>query len=903
MSYDKQRDLIRSLSNCDECPLSKGAYFLPVPMEGSPDAEIVFVGDAPGKEDVPAKRPFIGMDGQILRALTRTNRKVAYMMVVACRPPNDRDPTANEIACCAGYREHCLSQHPNANFVALGRIALAELGVQEKLSNVDGSWVEAPDGRKVLASYHPAFALRQPTAARSFAFTMQRALDREPRLLAPAKAEYKVGIPDRLALGYVSLDLETTGLSFLKDRIRCVVICDSSEYSWIVPESLVYTPRFRSWLLDLFNSPKHTIVGANFKFDMRFILHHLKIDHPQEWLDTQLTHYTINEEGLAGAQAWGDKDEKSKGHGLKILLRRWLGWADYKKKWDWATVTPESLYPYAAIDGVGTRTLIQRMLKDLDERGHRLLRDLLIPASEELAHLEIKGMPFDVARAEREHAKFEAERVALIAEMKAILVAQGAIDALQEIDFTEEAKRETYVNAKGKRVKKKAFKPGGAHQICSILYNLFGLPPQYSAKTGNLTSDKTAVKYLYEYHAKTPEIARFLELLFEFRKNQKMDSTNIVGKLKRVIDGRLYTELSLTSTLTGRLSGPEQQIPRTSSRNPLTRKTVNVGKVIKDLFIATPCADEAGEWVLLQADWSQVELRVMARLAMALGMIAAFARDEDIHTASVVEMLSQAGQDYYALSKAEQKELRSAIGKRINFGVGYGMTAHTVANDIWSEMTVEERLALPKNAQGVSEAAWNGLPEEKRLELGFKFVLRRATEMFDLWFKARPEVKAYQERVVAEAFKTGKMSTPFGRQRKLTFIPKDERARGELRNHCLNWAIQGAASDTNLLSFVRISKTLRREGWRSYPILLVHDSILFVAHRSEVERLIPLCNDTMLGVADEIWGREVKFKVDFEVGERWGSLVKTKFIHNQLHEGHEVKIGKEEKTVWTKFVS
>src|SRR5690606_26025018 len=214
-------------ADCASCTLARDSWNGPVPMDGDKEPDIIFVGEAPGIEEVRAKKPFAGVSGKLLRGLVSYfNRvhedrygkrlRVAYTNVVACRPPGNRDPSTAEIEACSGRLRHELSQYPNARIVGLGRFAIKALGVRRELKEVDGCWIETHRG-PVLASYHPAYILRQPGQFSAFKHGIGQAFEPEIRLLHMPKANYTIieCEADLKALKFeddlVAVDIETTG--------------------------------------------------------------------------------------------------------------------------------------------------------------------------------------------------------------------------------------------------------------------------------------------------------------------------------------------------------------------------------------------------------------------------------------------------------------------------------------------------------------------------------------------------------------------------------------------------------------------------------------------------------------------------------------------------------------------
>lgn len=828
-------------ANCSRCPLSRIQGNGPVPMSGATRADLIFIGEAPGfEETVPERgekygKPFVGPSGRLLKSLIEKHNtqglSVAFTNVVACRPPENRDPSDLEINCCSGRLKAELDSQPEARRVILGTVAnRAFFGNQYPVSKFDGSWI---DDRNFI-SYHPSFILRQPTAARSFDFSIKMALNTPQPLFSPRVDYDIVDIPPVDLHGMIAVDIETTGKRFRRHQITCISIANSEDRAFIVPQATVYSQKFISWLRDLFSNPNVVIVGHNFKFDAGFLIHHLGVDFPVRLLDTMLLHYALNEEGLSKGKGGDLKDNKSVGHGLKLLLRRFFGVRDYKFSGDWKNANPSELYPYAAIDSTYTLKLARRLLElaKAEPRSLKLYTNLLRPAAQELCYMELNGAGFDTAYSQELGVKFKTQQNTAIKEMQLILTEKG------------------YVGAN-------TFRPSAVGELRRVLYELFSLPIRRTDK-GQLSTDTNSLAAFAELvHNEDDLIYNFIMYMFEYKKLQKMYTTYVggdvlnkkgvvvkrVGLLADVVDGILYPTFNLQAVITGRLSADRvHQIPRKSSIHPVTKKKVDIGKDIKNQFIPL-----RPDHVLLNIDWSQMELRILAWASLDQGMIDAFNNDLDLHTETAIAIF---GQEFLGADESTKTELRTKA-KNFNFGVAYGMTENTVANDWWKAMTPEQRARTT-----------------------FTKVQADAKEFFRKWFAARPGVAKWQRWFVGQTFKTKYIETQFGRKREIVFIPEDQRSQAELRNHVMNFPIQGMASDCTLHSLIRVSQKLRELNWPVFPMMTVHDSIVFSCHQDYLLRAIQLCRQIMLDTAIEFFGTIVKFQVDFEVGHRWGSLKK-----------------------------
>jgi DNA polymerase-1 len=271
---------------------------------------------------------------------------------------------------------------------------------------------------------------------------------------------------------------------------------------------------------------------------------------------------------------------------------------------------------------------------------------------------------------------------------------------------------------------------------------------------------------------------------------------------------RLHTSLNQTVAATGRLSSSDPNLQNIPIRT-------EVGREIRKTFIAEPGAS------LLSADYSQVELRVLAHMSNDPGLIETFKRDEDVHTRTASEI--------FGLAPDEITSEMRRKAKAVNFGIIYGISAFGLARDL-----------------GVSNS------EAKRY--------------IDTYFSQYPGVREFLDKTIQDAKKTGFVSTMFHRRR---FIPELASSVASVRSFgermAVNTPIQGTAADLIKLAMINIHARLAREGLRSKMILQVHDELVFELPDQELESMKALVREEMEGVLT----LSVPIKVDVGVGKNW----------------------------------
>jgi DNA polymerase-1 len=324
-------------------------------------------------------------------------------------------------------------------------------------------------------------------------------------------------------------------------------------------------------------------------------------------------------------------------------------------------------------------------------------------------------------------------------------------------------------------------------QLGEVLFDKLGLPPQRRTKTGYST-DAGVLAALAPLHPIAEKIVAYRELT-------KLTSTYI-DALPRLVgeDGRLHTTFNQTVAATGRLSSSNPNLQNIPVRTELGRR-------IRAAFVPARSGD-----LMVGADYSQIELRILAHLSGDRGLIEAFTSGADFHAATAARVFGVA-------PEAVDAEMRRKA-KAVNFGIVYGISAH-------------------------------GLAES----LGVDYAEAQAT--IDRYFGAYPRVRAYLDETIAEAHRTGYAETLYGRRRP---IPELKSSNWNLKSFgertAMNHPMQGTAADIMKLAMIEVDRRLRAEGWAARMVLQVHDELVFEAPPGELERLSVLAREAMSGVAE-----------------------------------------------------
>ncbi|MDY3988879.1 MAG: DNA polymerase I [Massilioclostridium sp.] len=398
-----------------------------------------------------------------------------------------------------------------------------------------------------------------------------------------------------------------------------------------------------------------------------------------------------------------------------------------------------------------------------------LLHDIELPLSEVLANMENEGFQVDVAgvRTFGEMLQVEIERIT----------------------------QEIYGYAG------EEFNINSTRELGAILFDKLGLPTGKKTKTGYSTN----VDVLEKLIPKHP----IAGLVLEYRKLTKLSSTYVTGLLKVTgPDQRVHSVFRQTETRTGRISSTEPNMQNIPIRTEL-------GSQMRKFFVAKPGC------VLLDADYSQIELRILAHISNDSRMITAFREGADIHTAT-------ASQVFGVPAEVLPAELRRRA-KAINFGIVYGIGAYSLSQDI--NVSVAE-----------------------------------AKEYIENYLHTYSGVRQYMNDIVESSAKSGYVKTMFGRVRHLPEITSSNhntKAFGE--RVALNTPIQGTAADIIKIAMVKVYRRLKEEGLSAQLILQVHDELLIEVSKADAPRAKVILKEEMEHAAD----LSVPLSVDVSEGENW----------------------------------
>ncbi len=346
------------------------------------------------------------------------------------------------------------------------------------------------------------------------------------------------------------------------------------------------------------------------------------------------------------------------------------------------------------------------------------------------------------------------------------------------------------------------FNLGSPKQLGEVLFDRLGLPSRKKTKTGRST-DSAVLENLAPMHP-LPGI------VLDWRRVQKLRST-YAETLPRLVNektGRIHTSFLQAVAATGRLASAEPNLQNIPIRS-------TDGRRIRAAFVAPEGR------VLLSADYSQIELRILAHLSEDPGLLKAFREDADVHARTAAEV--------YGIAEADVTREQRSHAKAINFGIVYGMGATRLAGD-----------------------------------LGIKRVEAKA--IIERYFARYSGIKGYLDGVVEEAREKGEVRTLLGRRRLLPDIKSGEpRLRSMAERTAINTPVQGSAADVIKLAMLRAHEALESSTLRTRMVLQVHDELLFEVPREELEAVEKLVRESMEGA----YSLRVPLRIDIHFGRDW----------------------------------
>jgi DNA polymerase-1 len=569
----------------------------------------------------------------------------------------------------------------------------------------------------------------------------------------------------------VCFDTETTGIDALNAELVGMSFSFEKGKAFYVPfpenqeEAQVLVDKFKPF----FESETIEKIGQNIKYDLK-ILSHYGVQIKGKLFDTMIAHYLINPDMRHNMDVLSETYLKYSPKSIEDLIGK-----KGKGQKSMREVDLEEIKEYAAEDADVTYQLKQNFSPILDKaETKKLFDEIEIPLIPVLAAMELEGINLDVPFLKSMSVEMAVESNAL--------------------------EQKIYETAGEK------FNLASPKQLGDILFDKLkiGGAKQKKTKTGQYATGEEILSYL----ANDNEIVRDI---LEWRQMVKLQSTYI-DALPNQVDaktGRVHTDYMQTVAATGRLSSNNpnlQNIPVRTER----------GRLIRKAFIPR---DE--NYTLVSADYSQIELRIIAALSGEENMIAAFQNNEDIHRSTAAKVFNVPLEEV-------TKEQRSNA-KTVNFGIIYGVSAFGLSN----------QTSLSR---------------------------KESAELIDAYYATYPKLKSYMSNQVDFARENGYVQTVLGRRRYLKDINSaNMMVKSGAERNAVNAPIQGSAADIIKIAMINIHKKLISENWKSKMLLQVHDELVFDVHNSELEKIQPMIKHEM----ENAFKMDVPLDVEIGLGKNW----------------------------------
>ena len=569
----------------------------------------------------------------------------------------------------------------------------------------------------------------------------------------------------------VCFDTETTGLDALNSELVGLAFSWEKGKGFYVPfpenqeEAQILIDKFKPF----FENETIEKVGQNIKYDLK-ILSRYGIEVKGNLFDTMIAHYLINPDMRHNMDVLSETYLKYSPKSITELIGK-----KGKNQGNMRDIPLDDIKEYAVEDADVTIQLKNHFLPILEKVGTKKLYDEIeIPLVPVLADMEKEGINLDVDFLKKMSVEMTAESKAL------------------EQSIYETA-GETFNLASPK-------------QLGDVLFDKMkiGGAKQKKTKTGQYATGEEILSYLANDNPIVKDI-------LEWRQMVKLQSTYI-DALPNQVDpktGRVHTDYMQTVAATGRLSSNNpnlQNIPIRTER----------GRQIRKAFIAR---DE--NYTLVSADYSQIELRIIAALCGEENMIEAFRNNEDIHKSTAAKVFN--------IPLEEVTKEQRSHAKTVNFGIIYGVSAFGLSN--------QTNLSRKESA-----------------------------ELIEAYYKTYPKLKSFISDQVDFARENGFVETISGRRRYLKDINSANAiVRGGAERNAVNAPIQGSAADIIKIAMINIHKKLKSENWQSKMLLQVHDELVFDVHNSELEKIQPMIKHEMESAFKMI----VPLEVEIGMGKNW----------------------------------
>jgi len=574
---------------------------------------------------------------------------------------------------------------------------------------------------------------------------------------------------------WFSFDTETTNINPRRAELVGMSFCWCPEEAWYIPvqcpqgDSCLPLGLVKPYLRKIIEREDIKKIGQNLKYD-KIILKNYGINFNGIAFDTLIASYLL--------------DAGSRRHNLDLLAKKYLNYNTIhlseligKGKHQLSTkdVPLECMAAYAAEDAWVVAKLAPLLYAEAERQGLLpLLEHVEIPLISVLADMEYNGIKVDLEKANALQREFEHRMAAVLDNVR-----------LQTND---------------------RFNPNSSAQLRAELYDNLGLPQSKTTPRGEASTDKSVLVELAKQHELPKNVAEYRELT-------KLNGTYVSSLPDKVFfeTGRIHASFNQAVTATGRLSSSDPNLQNIPART-------EDGKKIRKLFVAEK------DHVLISADYSQIELRILAHYSADPRLQEAFHSGEDIHAAVAAQV---AGVPLDQVTDSMRK-----AAKTINFGIIYGQGAKKLATSL-----------------GISK--------------------EQAKQFISEYFKTYPRVKSFKQSVINGCRRNGYVTTILSRRRYIPNINEpDGPDRWEAERISVNTVVQGSAADLLKLAMLELDKLFQQKLLTAKMLVQVHDELILEVPSDLVNHVIPFIKATMESAVP----LSVPVVVDIEYGQSWGDM-------------------------------
>lgn len=847
-NIDKQRviDDLASTSNlpspehpnCQKCGLYEKCNTPFISADGSKNADVLLIGEAPGGREDEEGKPFVGKSGKLLRGVIEDDLFLiaAYTNAVRCRPEDNAIPTTKQIKLCKSFLEKDLRKYKDANvIVPLGNTALKAITGYSGITKWRGIQLDK-DGQTIFPTYHPAAVLPgrgDPLRMEQWMSDMAKLSDivlgikETPAdvdyeyIFVESASEAEVMFSEIKTAGKCSFDLEFKWLQAFKTD-NCILMASFAIHNkaWALllfhPESQIS----ESEQLDILDMLDEFAIdesihktGHNIKIDHLVLVATLGIELCGVGGDTMLLSQTVDSRG--GLHDLGQLASKHLNmYDYESELRIYIEEhpeADPGRDGDYSQIPIDVLWPYAAKDAAAVYLLESILLQLLDTKQRILYEQLLVPCSTTFTRMETNGHRPDLDIIES-YRKIYAEGNDQLLEIM-------RLDT--DVQRLEKEKNAPLTDPNDDKWQK--FNPRSSRQVAKVLYEFKGCEILGKTKKGAPSVAADVIEGLDE------------PWLEEYRL-YKLYSDALSKYLTKMpiwvsSDGRIRSSYNIVGARTG----------RTSSKDPNMQNIPNPKKHPGTLLVEYPIKNAfTHTWpkgCLYALDFAAMEMRIMATVCRSKAMIKMFEEGKDPHTFAAAKL--------DRIDESEVTPLMRQRAKSVNWKMIFG-------------------------------GGWSGLMKDHKIPE------KEARELENGWYAIFPEVLEFYGEQVKFTRKDGYSVSALGRRRYLPYI-KDtsDTLRRRAERAAGNHPIQSAACDLLLMSLVIIDRIMQLHGMKSMLVNTVHDSIVFDVYPDELQELHELCvdvtTDLKLYTSDHFPGMDlswltVPLVVDAEYGTHYGSM-------------------------------